>query len=1016
MPGLSGTLARSWSSTLRLPKSTFPARVGLTDQTKYLKRCTVDLYAWQRRERAENASFVLHDGPPYANGELHIGHALNKVLKDIICRVQLAKGKRVTYVPGWDCHGLPIELKALQAQEDLGQHRWTRNTEAATIRKAARQLAEKTVSDQRDGFQKWAVMADWEAAWKTMDKRFVMRQLGVFLDMVDKGLIYRRFKPVYWSPSTGTALAEAELEYKDDHVSRAALVRFPLTTVPSQLRDHCTPGSDDISAVIWTTTPWTLPANATIAVHADLEYMVVKSQKHGKLLIASSRLEYLQEMLKEELEVAVPSIPGSDLQTSATYRPLFKGPDAQPQPIIAADFVSDESGSGLVHCAPGHGMDDYEVCLAKGIPAFAPVDGNGLFTEAAMPSDPAKVKGKSVLKEGNRAILDLVSERGQLLLEHNYQHKYPYDWRSKLPVIIRATEQWFADVGDIRDEAVRALEEVRFIPPSGKSRLEAFVKNRSEWCISRQRAWGVPIPALYNRETGEAVLTRESVSHIMKMIEERGIDAWWTDEECDPAWIPPSLRNPNGPGYRRGMDTMDVWFDSGTSWSQLTARAKTNSDEADVYLEGSDQHRGWFQSSLLTFIAHQLARSPGTSFRAPFKTLITHGFTLDQDSRKMSKSIGNVINPDEIMNGTLLPPLKPRKTKGAPKPKGPVYDALGADALRLWVAGSDYTKDVVVGEQVLKTVNTALHKYRVTFKLLLGALQDFNPRNQVPYESLHKIDKIALLQLRNLVNTCQSAFEGYEFFKAVTAINRWTNLEFSAFYMETIKDRLYTDAPNGLSRRAAQTTLFHIYNHFQNILAPIVPLLVEESWEHTPEQIKSICEHPLKRIMTAADPAWQNDALEASLPILMSANAVIKNMQESARSKKQMGSSLQSIVYLVAPDDISIFEDFLSELQDLFVVSDVKVGFSSGSIPLEIQNAEWSYDSEFDLPDGRKGRAWIYAPQRSKCPRCWRYDAPPKVHEEEDPLCHRCEDVVKELDASSGSEDSCNSSTASSSS
>lgn len=1018
MPGLSGTLARSWSSTLKLPKSTFPARVGLTDQAKYLKRCTVDLYAWQRRERPENSSFILHDGPPYANGELHIGHALNKVLKDIICRFQLAKGKRVTYVPGWDCHGLPIELKSLQAQEDLGQHRWTGNAGGAIIRQAARQLAEKTVLDQRDGFEKWAVMADWEAAYKTMDSGFVMRQLGVFLDMVDKGLIYRRFKPVYWSPSTGTALAEAELEYKDDHVSTAALVKYPLVTVPSQLQRHCTPGSDDISAVIWTTTPWTLPANAAIAVHTDLEYTVVRSQKNGKLLVANSRLEYLTEMLKEELEV-VASISGAELQTCATYRPLFKGPSAQPQPIIAADFVTDESGSGLVHCAPGHGMDDYEVCLAKGIPIFAPVDGDGLFTEAAMPSDPAKLKGKPILKEGNQAVLDLVAGEGRLLLKHDYTHKYPYDWRSKLPVIIRATEQWFADVGDIRDDAVRALQAVRFIPPSGKSRLEAFVKNRSEWCISRQRAWGVPIPALYHRETGEAILTRESVSHVMKVIEERGVDAWWTDDEFDPAWTPPSLRDPDGPGYQRGIDTMDVWFDSGTSWTQLKTRAKANSDEADVYLEGSDQHRGWFQSSLLTYVAHQLAKSPGTPstpFKAPFRTLITHGFTLDQESRKMSKSIGNVVRPDEIMNGTLLPPMKPRKVKGAPKPKGPVYDALGPDALRLWAASSDYTKDVLVGEQALKSVNTALHKYRVTFKLLLGALQDFNPSDQVPYESLRKIDKIALLQVRNLVNTCQSAFEEYEFFRAVTAINRWTNLEFSSFYMETIKDRLYTDSPSGLSRRAAQTTLFHIYNHFQNVLGPIVPLLVEESWDHTPEHIRPICEHPLKRRMATPDSTWENQALESSFPTLMAANTAIKNMQEAARSKKQIGSSLQSFVHLVVPDGISDFEAFGSELQDLFVVSSATLGSSSEPFPPEIQNAEWSYDSEFELSGGRKGRAWIYAPQAEKCPRCWRYAAPPKAQEEENLLCGRCDDVVKELDASSGSETSGENSTASASS
>ncbi|KAE8313895.1 tRNA synthetases class I-domain-containing protein [Aspergillus transmontanensis] len=997
MPELSRSLTRSWSSTLKLPKSTFPARVTPADQAKYLRRCTDELYAWQRRERPADKPFVLHDGPPYANGELHVGHALNKILKDLICRVQLGLGKRVRYVPGWDCHGLPIELKALEAQKGLKDAGGS--VSAAVIRKEARALARRTVKEQMKGFRSFAVMGDWENHWKTMDKDFEKRQLGVFREMVDKGLIYRRFKPVYWSPSTGTALAEAELEYKDDHVSTAALVKFPLLSIPSHLAQNPLLQVKDLTAVIWTTTPWTLPANAVIAVHPDLEYTIVQSDTHGHLLVAQSRLQYLEHILKEDLSVIIPSVLGSELADRTTYRPLFKGADAEPQPIIAAGFVTADSGSGLVHCAPGHGMDDYEACLSRGITAFAPVDDHGRFTDKAMPSDPTRLSGKSVLDEGNTAILEYLESQGHLLSKHRYEHKYPYDWRSKRPIIIRATEQWFADVGDIRESAVKALEDIRFVPASGRQRLENFVKNRSEWCISRQRAWGVPIPALYHRVTGEAVLTKDSVSHIMSVIDERGIDAWWTDDANDPAWIPASLQEASGPGYRRGTDTMDVWFDSGTSWAEIDEPYR-DGYPADVYSEGTDQHRGWFQSGLLTFTAHQLAAGQ-TATRAPFRNLITHGFTLDEEGRKMSKSIGNVLLPQTIMDGTLLPPLKPRKgKKKQTENQGPVYDALGPDALRMWVASSDYTRDVVIGKQVLQTVNTSLHKYRVTFKLLLGALSDFSLDNQVPYNQLQQADRIALKHLSEMILSCQKACENFEFYKAVNALNRWANLEFSAFYMEAIKDRLYTYGENSTSRRAAQTTLFHIYRHLQEALAPITPMLVEETWEHTPEAIKSQCEHPLKRVVSTPASEWQDDSLETDYQDLVAVHSVIKNAQETARGKKEMGSSLQSFVHIVLPQGVnnSVFQRSLTELPDIFVVSSVTLGTSAEPIPATIAEAEWQYSEEYELPSGQKGAVYVYTPQADKCPRCWRYVVPESQAEES--VCDRCEDVVSELDAS----------------
>ncbi|KAH8690083.1 putative isoleucyl-tRNA synthetase [Talaromyces proteolyticus] len=998
-------MTRSWSSTLKLPRSSFPARVSAADRSKYLQRCTDELYAWQRKTRPASNEFILHDGPPYANGSLHVGHALNKVTKDIINRTQLSRGKRVHYVPGWDCHGLPIELKALQSQKELGNDLTNASSSAAVIRKAARELAEKTVQEQMKGFREWGIMADWEGHWKTLDKKFEMNQLAVFREMVDRGLIYRRFKPVYWSPSTRTALAEAELEYKDDHVSTAAIVRFPLVELPEQLRNNPLIDASRLSAVIWTTTPWTLPANAAIAVSESLDYIIVQSKEHGQLLIARSRLEYLQEMLDEDLAVVVPSISGSELCRRTTYRPIFKRDGVEEQPFIAADFVTADSGSGLVHCAPGHGMDDYEVCLKNGIQAFAPVNDEGRFTDKAMPSDLGLLSNKDVLKEGNSAVLQYVDTLHQLLTSHQYQHKYPYDWRSKRPVIIRATEQWFADVADIRDAAVASLADVKFVPPSGKQRLVNFVKNRTEWCISRQRAWGVPIPALYDQATGEAILTKESVSHVMNVIEDRGIDAWWTDSPDDVAWIPASLREKSSSRYRRGTDTMDVWFDSGTSWTQVDQCSSERDRPADIYFEGTDQHRGWFQSGLLTYVAHQLAAGI-TTITAPFKYLITHGFTLDQHARKMSKSIGNVMHPDAIMDGTLLPPLKPKKVKGAKKqtqPAGPVYDALGPDALRLWAASSDYTRDVVIGQQVLQTVNTSLHKYRVTFKLLLGALDDFDPTlNTNPYASLRKIDRQALLQLSELVHACRGASDNFEFYKAVNALNRWANLDFSAFYMETVKDRLYTDAENSLSRRAAQTTLFHIYTFLQELLAPITPLLVEESWEHASDKIKSHIEHPLRRVARFPPAEWFDEALSQDFPDLMAGNTALKALQESARVKKQMGSSLQSFVHIELPDDASLstFQRYLDELPDLFVVSSVTLGMKGGGetqVRDRIEAAEWSYVADFELPSSQeKATVHVYAPLDAKCPRCWRYAVPEDA--EEDALCVRCHDVTEQLD------------------
>ena len=570
---------------------------------------------------------------------------------------------------------------------------------------------------------------------------------------------------MYWSPSSRTALAEAELEYDENHKSTAAFVRFPVVGMPPELANDPSVGSDQLGALIWTTTPWTLPANEAIAVNPGLSYAVLKTPSWGQLLVAESRIAYLSDACLEGSSYVVKgSIPGSVLAGRTRYIHPLRGRDSRPQPVINANFVSEDSGTGLVHCAPGHGMEDYEVCKSHGIAVTAPVDDEGRFTKEA-----SRLAGKEVLSSGSSEVLTWLRELDALVKSYTYRHKYPYDWRTKLPVIVRATRQWFANVDRIKESAKKLVAAAEFLPISGRARLESFLGGRSEWCISRQRAWGVPIPALYHKVTGDALLTPDSVGHMISVIERRGIDAWWTDADDDPAWIPPDFLARDPPAaYRRGQDTMDVWFDSGTSWTQIDRNSAMGKDAlADVYLEGTDQHRGWFQSSLLTYCAHRSASSAGLDSprRLPlFKKLITHGFTLDSDGRKMSKSVGNVISPEQIMNGSLDTFKAGQKSEA----KTTRTTQRGADwidltTLRLWVASSDYTKDVTISQQTLTAVRASAQKFGLTLKWILGNLNDFDPSSTVPYDLLSKIDQIALLQLSRVNGKLLELYKQYEY-------------------------------------------------------------------------------------------------------------------------------------------------------------------------------------------------------------------------------------------------------------
>ncbi|OTB19465.1 hypothetical protein K445DRAFT_314356 [Daldinia sp. EC12] len=955
-------MQKSWSTTLRLPNSKFPPRPLPRLRELYIQRCADGLYEWQKANRPSENTFIIHDGPPYANGDLHVGHALNKILKDMILRVKIQQGRRVEYTPGWDCHGLPIELKALEKSQgsDLGP---------VEIRKSARNLASNTVLKQMESFRSYGVMGDWDRRWTTMDAAFEIRQLRLFQQMVKKGLIYRKFKPVYWSPSSGTALAEAELEYRDDHISHAAWIRFPITEEWRKLPQFESVQNDvpgQLYAIIWTTTPWTLPANRAIAIEDNLEYCIVRYGDDA-LLVAKSRLDTLVSKTDAEHVEILGTFEGSQL-TSLKYINRLRGKDAPLQPIIHADFVSADSGSGLVHLAPGHGFDDYEACRKLGIPVAAPIDDQGRFTSDAFPDSPELLQSApSVNEGGGRNVLDLLRPHGDVLRVERYQHKYPYDWRTKKPVVIRATEQWFADVGSIKQEALAALNNVRFIPESGRKRLESFIQGRSEWCISRQRAWGVPIPSLYD-EKGSAVMNDEVVEHIISVIQERGTQAWWSDAPDNEAWIPSSLRGKSK--YRRGTDTMDVWFDSGSSWTMMPGRA-------DIYLEGSDQHRGWFQSSLLTRIAAGTQADNNFEKGAPFKQLITHGFTLDQAGKKMSKSLGNIIEPQQVMDGTLLPPIKRKKGNAAPQGQ-PAYDAMGPDALRLWAASSDYTHDVAIGVPVLSAIHIALIKYRTMVRMLLGSVHE-----SARTAPLTATDHIAILQLQDTMQEVGKAFDNYEFYKGFASLNKWVTNDLSAFYLEALKDRLYCGDGGGVIEPLLTGLL--------RMLTPVTPLLVEEAWDHRPEWMKadSSLTHPFHQLYndSVIEPGRLTHdltTLRKDIPVLMSVHAGVKSCLELARGDKVVGSSLQSSVSIRVSDVRiqKVLESYADELESMFVVSSVDINTDLPSEPA------WSYTREFEV-NGIKAAVVALPPKHAKCPRCWRYVAP-----KEDTLCGRCEDVV----------------------
>jgi isoleucyl-tRNA synthetase len=815
--------------------------------------------------------FVLHDGPPYANGKLHMGHALGKILKDTINRYQLLKGRKVRYVPGWDCHGLPIELKVIQDMKPEERQ----NLTPLELRQKAAEFALKTVEEQKLCFQRMGVWAEWNKPYLTLQPEYESAQIGVFGQMVLKGYIYRGLKPVHWSPSSKTALAEAELEYPEGHVSRSIFAAFKVTHLADTAKAILEPFQDDLAVAIWTTTPWTIPGNLAVAVNPELSYAIVEvsgTEDHHYsgckyAIVAADMVDGLAAKLNLNL-TPKSVIRGSELEHCTYKHPLY---DRESPVIIGGDYITTESGTGLVHTAPGHGQEDYIVGMKYGLAILAPVDGDGNFTEEAG----EQFKGANVLGDGNQLVIKALLEVHSLLKEEPYAHKYPYDWRTKKPTIFRATEQWFASVKGFKEAALKAISEVEWIPAQGENRITPMVAERSDWCISRQRNWGVPIPVFYDAETNEPLLTEESINHVQNIFRAHGSDAWYSMSVED--LLPESHRH-NGRTYNKGMDTMDVWFDSGSSWAAVAQQRDNLIYPVDMYLEGSDQHRGWFQSSLLTSVANNGI--------APFKTVLTHGFVLDEKGRKMSKSLGNIVDAMVVMDG------------GKNQQKDPAY---GADVVRLWVSSVDYTTDVLIGPNILKQLSDAARKIRNTARFLLGNIHDFDPaKDAVPYAELAELDRYMLHRTSVVLSEITEAFDRYQFSKFFQIVQNFCIVDLSNFYLDIAKDRLYISAPTSFRRRSCQTVLAIILENLTRAIAPVLCHMAEDIWQYLPypTPYKSVFESGWVKL----DPQWLQPDLAVTWDKIRDLRTDVNKVMEQARTDKAIGSSLEAKVLLQVTD------------------------------------------------------------------------------------------------------------------
>jgi isoleucyl-tRNA synthetase len=919
-------MSQNYKDTLNLPRTDFPMKANLaTREPETLKLWEeTRLYLQIQKARSDRELFVLHDGPPFANGDVHMGTALNKILKDFVVKSQTMLGKRAPYVPGWDCHGLPIEYKVVKESRQLSP---------LEVRKRSEAFARKYVDIQREQFKRLGVLGDWENPYLTMDPKYEAEILRAFAVFVEKGLVYQSKKPVFWSTGAQTALAEAEVEYQERD-DTAVYVKFPI--VSGKLAGKA-------SIAIWTTTPWTLPANLAIAVDAKETYVVQEFSRDGAsetLLLADKLVP--QFCVNTKFEPAggpLHSFPGSKIEKITAQHPFLDRTSI----VLLAGFVTMDTGTGCVHVAPGHGEDDYLLGSRNGLPILSPVDDHGRFTdEVGLPN----LVGKYVF-DANRDIVSLLRERGMLLAEQNFHHSYPYCWRSKTPIIFRAVEQFFIRIDALRGRALEAIhKEVKWIPAWGENRIAGTVESRPDWVISRQRSWGVPLPVFYTAK-GKTILDAKFIAKLADLVAERGSNIWFELNDID---LARELGLPEGTTHRN--DTIDVWIDSGVSHKAVLATHPELHDPADMYLEATDQHRGWFQSSLMTSVA--------LNDRAPYKICVTHGFVVDVDGKKISKS------------GTYDKPMD----------AGHFVGRHGADLVRLWASSIDYTDDVPFSEEMFTRLGDTYRRIRNTLRILLGNLYDFegaavsdrrNEEGRRPEDAAPSlVDRWILERLDQVIAECRVAYEGFEFHKVYHTLNQFCAVDLSSLYIDITKDRLYCDAPNSPRRRATQKAMSAIFDTLCRLLAPVLAFTADEAWRHSNRDGSiHLQEFPLPRRSEAEAGRKQDRYGGASAQVteLLKLRGVIGQAIEKARQEKLIGNALEASVVLHSNSDVTTKIE-KEELEEFFILSDLTVH------------------------QAKEASASVARTSHKKCARCWRHRSSVGASASHPELCDRCEAVV----------------------
>ena len=913
-------MTEEYKDSLNLPQTTLPMRANAANREIEIQEFWAQnqIYKKNLKQRDKENKFILHDGPPYLSSDkIHIGTALNKILKDIVVKYKSMSGYYSPFVPGYDGHGLPIENAVVKTIKG------GRNAVSPfLLRLKCREFAYKNLMGQEDNFKRLGVWGNWGKPYVTISPEIEAEQVRIFGEMYQKGYIEKGLKPVYWCPDCETALAEAEVEYAD-HTSTAIYVKFEFEEQAAKLA-YSKAGVETekpLFAVIWTTTPWTIPSNLAICLNARLQYSFVEYEEEV-FVVASELLDaFVQDAELEAEKIKVlGTVEGLDLENLRTRHPLYD----RVSPIILGDHVTTDAGTGCVHTAPGHGLEDWEVGMRYDLDVLSPLDSKGYWTNQVPDLEGVRYT------DGNKIVVDKLLEHDALISKKEITHSYPHCWRCKKPVIYRATPQWFVKVDRFRKEALDAISNVQWIPASGEQRISNMVASRSDWCISRQRTWGVPIPVFYCKDCGEVIVTPESINSVAKIFEKETSDVWVKYDAKH--LLPPGFRCPKCQNHHflKEKDIMDVWFDSGITHRAVVEKRheELGHPPVDLYLEGSDQHRGWFQSSLLTSVA--------TTGKAPYLCVLTHGFVLDEEGKKMSKSLGNVIAPQDIIK------------------------YYGTDVLRLWAASVDYRNDVKIGENAVKQMVEIFKKIRNTSRFLLGNIYDFDPENDyVYYNDLKDIDKFALHKLNTLIENVTEAFDAYEFYKYFQYLQNFAAVDLSSFYLDIVKDRLYTAGKKSLSRRACQTVLYEISQALTRMIAPVMPHQAEDIWQHTPEQQKGGLESILLADWPLSSAKWQNDELEKEFTQILKLREIVSKAIEPLRATKKVGSSLEVAVYIQGGDKklLNYYED---ELSNIFITSQA---FVADEAP---ENAAYKYEE-----DGYT----IYVAKAigKKCERCWKY-------------------------------------------